>query len=300
MISHAGEIHRLIVDALRSETGNDFLADIILQSRILCLIVRELQRVACEVDINILTLLLKLCVDEVHLRSTHESSNEEVDRNVIEVLRSIDLLDETILHNDDSRSHGHCLDLVVGNVNEGGAESLMDLGKLGSHRRAELSVEVRQRLVEKEDLRVTDDSTTERDTLLLTAGQSLRLSVEQVSDIEDTSGLFDLSLDLFLRHLAELQTERHVVEHGHVRVQSVVLEHHRDISVLRSDVVDELVSDEELALGDLLKTSDHTKSGGLSAAGRTDENDELLILDLKAEVRNGGNSARILFINMSE
>ena len=130
MISHAGEIHRLIVDALRSETGNDFLADIILEIRILCLIVRELQRVACEVDINILTLLLKLCVDEVHLRSTHESSNEEVDRNVVEVLRSIDLLDETILHNDDSRSHGHCLDLVVGNVDEGGAESLMNLGEL--------------------------------------------------------------------------------------------------------------------------------------------------------------------------
>ena len=44
-----------------------------------------------------------------------------VDRNVIQVLRSIDLLDETVLHNDDSRSHGHSLDLVVGNVDEGGA-----------------------------------------------------------------------------------------------------------------------------------------------------------------------------------
>ena len=61
---------------------------------------------------------------------------------IVEVLRSIYLLDETVLHNDDTRSHGHSFDLVVGNVDEGGAESLMNLGKLCSHRRTELSVEV--------------------------------------------------------------------------------------------------------------------------------------------------------------
>ena len=38
---------------------------------------------------------------------------------VVEVLRSIDLLDETVLHNNDSGCHGHSLDLVVGNVDEG-------------------------------------------------------------------------------------------------------------------------------------------------------------------------------------
>ena len=80
----------------------------------------------------------------------------------------------------------------MGNVDEGRAESLVNLGELGSHLRTELCVEVRQRLVEQEYLRVTDDSTAERNTLLLTAGQSLRLSVEQVRDIQDAGGFLNL------------------------------------------------------------------------------------------------------------
>ena len=51
---------------------------------------------------------------------------------------------------------------------------MMNLGDLGSHCRTELSVEVGERLVEKEYLRLADDSTSERNTLLLTAGKSLR------------------------------------------------------------------------------------------------------------------------------
>ena len=66
-------------------------------------------------------------------------------------------------------------------------------------------------------------------------------------DVEDLGGLFHSSFDLFLWSLAELQAERHVVEHGHMRIQSVVLEHHRDVSVLRGNVVHALVVDEQLA-----------------------------------------------------
>ena len=37
-------------------------------------------------------------------------------------------------------------------------------------------------------------------------------------------------------------------------------------------------------LGDLLQTGDHAQGGGLAAAGGTDQNDELLVLDIQAEV----------------
>jgi hypothetical protein len=43
-------------------------------------------------------------------------------------------------------------------------------------------------------------------------------------------------LDLLARALRQLQAEGHVVEHGHVRVQRVVLEHHRDVALLGRDV----------------------------------------------------------------
>ena len=42
-------------------------------------------------------------------------------------------------------------------------------------------------------------------------------------------------LDLRLRILADLETERHVVVDGHVRIEGVVLEHHGDVAVLRAE-----------------------------------------------------------------
>ena len=134
----------------------------------------------------------------------------------------------------------------------------------------------------------------------LTTGHSLRLSVEQVRQVEDSCSLFYLTGDLVLRHLAELQAECHVLKYGHVRVQSVVLENHRNISVLRSNVVNESVSDVKLALADLLKTCDHTKCGGLTAAGRSNEDDKLLISDFKVYIGYSYKAAGILLINTSE
>ena len=85
---------------------------------------------------------------------------------------------------------------------------------------------------------------------------------------------------------------------GHVGVKSVVLEHHRDVSVLRRDVVNERFADEEFAFGDFFETCDHTERGRLTATRRTDEDDELFVLDFKVEVRNGGNAAGIFLVNV--
>ena len=61
--------------------------------------------------------------------------------------------------------------------------------------------------------------------------------------------LLHTCVDLVLRHLLELEPEGHVVEHGHVRVQRVVLEHHRDVALFRRHVVDDAVTDADGALG---------------------------------------------------
>ena len=81
-----------------------------------------------------------------------------------------------------------------------------------------------------------------------------------------------------------------------MRVQSVVLEHHCDVAVLRGNVVDQTVTDVHLAAGDLLQTGDHAQGGGLTAAGRTDENDKFLVGDLKAEIGNSNNIAGVNFL----
>ena len=142
--------------------------------------------VAPELQEYIGALLLEGSVDEVHLRSSDEACNEYVCGVVVEVLRSVNLLNETVLHNNDTRRHRHSLYLVVCYVNKGCLNLLVKLSKLGSHRCTKLSVKVGKRFVEKEYLGVTNDSTTQSNTLLLTSGQSLGLSVEKVGNIKNS------------------------------------------------------------------------------------------------------------------
>ena len=109
---------------------------------------------------------------------------------IVQILRSIHLLNEAVLHNHDAVAHGHSFGLVMGNVNKGGAQLLMQLGQLGSHLSTQLGVQVGQRFVQQEDLRLTHDGTAQGNTLTLTTGQSLRLTVEQVGDVQDAGRLF--------------------------------------------------------------------------------------------------------------
>ena len=59
--------------------------------------------------------------------------------------------------------------------------------------------------------------------------------------------------------LASLQRERHVLADGHVRIQRVALEHHRDVAVARGDLVDDLAADPQLAGRDVLEARDHVQ-----------------------------------------
>jgi hypothetical protein len=69
-----------------------------------------------------------------------------------------------------------------------------------------------------------------------------------------------------------------------VRIQRVVLEHHRDVALHRRQAVDQLRTDANLAGGDLLEPGDHPQGGGLAATGRTNQHQEFVIADLEVEV----------------
>ena len=69
-------------------------------------------------------------------------------------------------------------------------------------------------------------------------------------------------------------------------IEGVVLEDHGDITILRSDIVHEGSIDIQLAVGNILKSRNHAKGGGLAASGRTDQNDELLVLDVQVDIMN--------------
>ena len=288
----------VVRDVLGTDAHVDFLADALVALQLLELLSGNLDFVLTEYSIYAAVLLGQANGEEVHLGRADESGNEQVGGIVVEVLGGVNLLDETVLHNYDAGTHGHSFGLVVGYVDEGGLEALMELGDLSSHLNAQLSVEVGKRFVHKEDLGLTNDGATERNALSLTAGKSLGLTVEEMLDVEDASSFLNALVDLGLGGLAELKTESHVIINSHVRIQGVVLENHGDVAILGSNVVDEFVADVELTVGDLFETSNHSQGGGFSAAGRTYENDKFLIFDVQAEIAYSSYAAGINLVNV--
>ena len=103
-----------------------------------------------------------------------------VGRCVVQIERRADLFDDAVVHDHDLVGHGHGFDLVVRDIDGGGLEPLMQFLDLGAHLHAQFGVEVGQRLVEQEHLRVAHDGAAHGDALALAAGQLPRKAFEQL------------------------------------------------------------------------------------------------------------------------
>ena len=176
----------------------------------------------------------------------------------------------------------------MGNVHEGGVDPLAQLDDLGAHLVAQLGVQVGEGLIHQEHLGVAHHGAADGHALPLAAGEGLGLALQVLGNVQDLGHLAHLPVDLVLGRLLQLQGEGHVLVHGHVGIEGVVLEDHGDVAVLGRDVVAEPAVDVQLALGDVLQARHHAQRGGLAAAGGADQHDEFLVLDLQVHVVHRG------------
>ena len=72
----------------------------------------------------------------------------------------------------------------------------MQRGELLARRDAQLGVEVRQRLVEQEDVGIAHDGAADGDALALAAGERLGLALEIVGEPQHRGGAVDARVDL--------------------------------------------------------------------------------------------------------
>src|SRR6185437_9198995 len=63
----------------------------------------------------------------------------------------------------------------------------------------------------------------------------------------------------------------------------VVLEHHRDVAVLGLELGDVALADPDRAFARRLEAGDDAQQGGLAAAGRSDDDRELAVLDRRVD-----------------
>ena len=91
--------------------------------------------------------------------------------------------------------------------------------------------------------------------------------------------------DFGLRKFPQLQSKGHVVVDRHVRIERVILEDHRDIAVLRRDVVDPLSPMRMSPLEISSRPAIIRSVVDFPQPGWPDEHDELAVFDLETDVR---------------
>jgi hypothetical protein len=101
-----------------------------------------------------------------------------------------------VAHHHDAVAQRHRLDLVVGDEHRGGRHLGMQALDLDAHLRAQLGVEVGERLVEQEDQRVAHQAAAERHALLLAARELARPALQQLVQAQDLGGAVDRRPDL--------------------------------------------------------------------------------------------------------
>ena len=201
-------------------------------------------------------------------------------------------------HAHDAVRQGQGLGLVMGNIEHGGAQPLMQQQDLAAGGAAQLGVQVGQRLVKQEDLGVAHDGASHGHALTLTAGQLGGLFVQLAGEAQDLRCGQHLLMDHIGVLLAQGQGKGHVFIDGHVAVQGVVLEHHGHIAVLGGGLGDVPAIQEQLAARDILQAGHHAQGGGLAAAGRADQDDQLAVLDVHVEVKHRLDVIVVYFIDV--
>ena len=161
---------------------------------------------------------------------------------------------------------------------------MCSLAEFGSHLNPQSGVQVGQGLVEEEGLRFPNDGATYGHPLALSAGQFLRLSVQQVCNSQDVRHLPHPGVDFRLRISSQFQPEGHVFVDGHMGVQGVVLEDHRDVPVFGREVVRQASVNVDFPPGHVLQAGNQSEGGRFSASRRPDQHDELPIVNVEAEV----------------
>jgi hypothetical protein len=181
----------------------------------------------------------------------------------------------------------------VRHVDHRRGSALLEILDLGADLDAELRVQVGQRLVEEEDGGLADERAAHRDALPLSAGELSGQALEQLLDVQHRGDALDARAAVVAAEAAHAERELEVPARREMRVQRVVLEHHRDVPLLRPEGVRHAVPDAERAARDLLEPGDQAKHRRLAASGGADRHEQLAVGNVERDVDERLRPARV-------
>lgn len=198
------------------------------------------------------------------------------------------LFDSSVVEYDQSVGEGHGFDLVVGDVQHGGAQGGVEFLDFYTDLSAQGGVEVGQGFIEQEQTGSTGDGASHGDSLSLASGQLSGIAFEQVFQAQHAGDFFDAGADGFGRFAPEFESEGQVVAYGKMWVKGVTLEHHGDVAVAGWCVCHVAGADEYGAFVGFFQACDGAEQGGFAAARRADEHGQFAVVHVEIDAAEDG------------
>ena len=219
-----------------------------------------------------------------------EVRHEARGRAVVKRIGVVPLVQVALVHDANGVANGEGFELVVGHEERCGASGFEDVAQLVREALAQVNVEVGERLIEQQQLRLGRHRSGQRHALLLATAELMRVTRLGAFQADKRQHLGHTGAALGFGQMVDAKAD--VVAHVQVREQRVVLKHHADPALLRRQVdtgaADDLVRDFDAASGGGLQPSNGAQQGGFAAAGRPDQHANVTGAQAEGNVMHGG------------
>ena len=188
----------------------------------------------------------------------------------------------------------------MGDEDGGDAGLALDAPQLLPGLEPEPGIQVGKRLVQQQHPGHFYESPGDGHPLLLPAGHLAGLPVQERVNLDKLCRLRRPADHLLFAGpvlaLQVFQGEQDVLQHGHVGIQGVVLEHQPHAPVFRGQMGHVLAPKENLPGGGGLQAANHVKRGAFAAPGGAQKPHQLAIRNFIGKVGNGDDLAALLFV----
>ena len=86
---------------------------------------------------------------EVHCRTTNEAGHKHIIWSLVQLLGRANLLYDSCIHHGEATGYGHGFHLVVGYIDEGGSQSLVEFAQLGTSLHSQLGIQIGKGFIEQ-------------------------------------------------------------------------------------------------------------------------------------------------------
>ena len=199
-----------------------------------------------------------------------ETRNKLGLRLIVNFARRSHLLDAPAIEHSDTVAHAECLTLIVSDENKRDADIALNRLQFHLHLFAQFEIECSKRFVEQQHLRPIDQRPRQGNALALSTAELARLATPEVGEANILERCDGPLLPIGPADSLHLQAVLHVLLHGHMREQGVVLKNGVHVAVVRRVVSDIAPGQQHCTRGRRLEAGNHAQHRGLAAARGTE------------------------------